>query len=126
MDLEQDEHIVLDDGTLGYKKKITLTNKRLIIQKGGGLFKGTCKKEKEIPLVDIEEAYVHVESSTSMSIMKLRLKSGNTEDIQFKLRDSEMAGASLGDPNVTMPMKVKSITDRWVNAINNQKNIPHF
>lgn len=120
MDLESDEYIVLDDGTLGFRAILTLTNKRLIIQQGKGLFKVTWGKEKEILLKEIEEAYAHLESFTSMSVMKLRLRNGRTEDIRFKLRDSEMIGASLGDPSVGIPMKVKSITDRWVNAINNQ------
>lgn len=121
MELGKDERIILDDGTLGFRKRLTLTNKRLIILKGKGFFKVTWKKEEEISIEEIEEAYAHVDSFTSMSVMKLRLKNGRTKDIRFKLSDSQMVGGMLGDPNTALPMKVKSITDRWVNVINSLK-----
>jgi len=118
MELDKDENIILDDGNLGFRKKLTLTNNRLIILKGKGLFKVSWKKEEEILIEEIEEAYAHVDSFTSLSVMKLRMKNGKTKDIRFKLSDSQMVGASLGDVGGAIPMKVKSITDRWVNAIN--------
>jgi hypothetical protein len=120
MPLKKDEHVVLDGGVLGFRKNLMLTNKRLVFQKGKGWFKLTWKDEEEILLNEIVEVYAHVDSFSSMSVMKLKLRNGKTRDIQFKLKDSEMAGASLGDPNLSIPMKVKSITDRWVNAINRQ------
>jgi len=48
MELEKDEHVILDDGTLGFRKKLTLTNQRLIVQKGKGFFKVSWKKEEEM------------------------------------------------------------------------------
>jgi len=121
MELEKDEHVILDDGTLGFRKKLTLTNQRLIVQKGKGFFKVSWKKEEEIPLEEIEEVYAHVDSFPPMSVMKLTLKNGRTKDIRFKLPDSGMVWASLGDSGNVIPMNVKSITDRWVHAINDAR-----
>ena len=47
------EEIVLDDGQLGFRKKLTLTNKRLIIQKCKGVFSVSWEQESEIPLEEI-------------------------------------------------------------------------
>lgn len=53
LELKKDEHIILDGGTLGFRKKLTLANQRLIIQKAKGFFKVSWKKEDEIPLKEI-------------------------------------------------------------------------
>ena len=107
--------MVLSEYSLGFKKKMTLTNKRLIVQQGEGFFRVTWKNEAEIPLEEIEEANAHVESSTSLSTMKLRLKNGNTKDIRFKPPESEMTDRAID--KTAMLTKVKAITERWVNAI---------
>ena len=119
MKLVKDEHIILSEYVLGFRKKLTLTNKRLVVQQGRGFLKVTWENKADIPLEELEEACAHVESGTSMSMMKLRLKNGNTKDIRFKLHDSEMIGASPSAGEAILA-KVKSITDRWVNAINKQ------
>jgi len=113
MELEKDEHIILNDGILGrtwivFWKKLTRTNKRLIVQKGKGFFKVSWKIEEEIPLEEIEEAYHHVHSFTNMSELKLTLKNDRTKDVRFR----------LGDSRTYLSLNVKSITDRWVHAIN--------
>lgn len=119
MELKGDEHVILnEDGAMGFRRKLTLTDKRLILQKGHGVFKVTWTIEEEIPLVEIMEAYAHVESFTSLPILKLRLKKGGTRNIRLKLSDSQLVG-TMGEDSAMM-MKIRSLTDRWVNAINHQ------
>ena len=62
MNLERDEKIVLDNGPLGLGKKLTLTNKRLIILKDEGVFDVDWKQEKVVPLNAIEDVYIETES----------------------------------------------------------------
>jgi hypothetical protein len=119
MDLEGDERLVLDDGPLGFRKKLTLTNKRLIVQEGKGLLSVKWHKTEEIPMRDIAEAYVDVGSFIALSTLVLRLKNGQTREFKLKLSDSQMLGASMSsDMGTSVEMRVKFVTDRWVTAIN--------
>jgi hypothetical protein len=59
MELSEGEEVVLDDGYVGYRQKLTLTNKRLVYRKKEGMFKTTWNVTEEIPLEQIEEAYTH-------------------------------------------------------------------
>lgn len=121
MELEKDENIILDDGPLGFRRKLTLTNKRLIIQKGEGLFRVTWKQESEIPLAEIEEAYLVADSFSALSSIKLRMKNGESVDLQLKLGDTQALGASLAADTLTdMAVRMKILNDRWISAINNR------
>jgi hypothetical protein len=123
MQLVPGENIVLDDGPLGFRKKLTLTNKRLIIQKGKGLFNVTWEIESTIKLDDIEEAYVEP-GGAFMVLSKAMLKLKNSHEpleLGLKLSDTQMLGTSLaGDELTDMSVRMKTVNDRWVNAINNQ------
>ena len=87
-----------------------LTNKRLIIFRKKGFFKSTYIKTSEIPIKQIIEAYADV--SFSGCLMKITRENGKWE-------------CRLGVPDSprqllygTLDAKQRSITDRWVNAIN--------
>lgn len=119
MELEKDEKIVLDKGALGFRKKLTLTNKRLIVQEGKGLLSVKWKIAEEIPIREISEAYAEVGSFTAMSTLMLKLKNGATKEFHLKLNDSQMLGSFLStDMGTDLPMRMKFVVDRWVTAIN--------
>jgi rRNA maturation endonuclease Nob1 len=124
MKLLEGEQIVLDDGPLGFRKKLTLTNKRLIIQKGKGLFNVYWAQESEIPLEEIEEAYVEPGGVFfTMSTAMLKMKNQQSIELGLKLSDSQMLGSTLASDDLTdMNLRMKTVNDRWVNAINNQLN----
>ncbi len=123
MELEEKENIILDEGPLGYRKKLILTNKRLLVHKGKGFFKVTWKIEQEIPLTKIEEATEHMDTFTSMSSLILKLKNKEKMNFRFKLTDSQMVGSMFGgDAGSMMTIKVKAVTDKYVTAINHQIN----
>lgn len=95
---------------LGLRGKLLLTNKRLIIFRKKGFFKSTYIKTSEIPIKQIIEAYADV--SFSGCLMKITHENGKWE-------------CRLGVPDSprqllygTLDAKQRSITDRWVNAIN--------
>src|SRR4030067_3532635 len=118
------EQIVLDNGSLGFRKKLTLTNKRLIIQTGRGFFSVTWEQEDEIPLQEIEEAYVEP-GGAFITLSRAMLKMKNRGDIELglKLSDSQMLGTTLATDELTdMTLRMKTVNDRWVTAINNQLN----
>lgn len=122
MELEADEEIILDDGPLGFRRKLMLTNKRLIVQKKQGVFTTKWVQEEEIPLDEIEEAYVEP-GGAFVALSTAMLKMINQEPIELglKLSDSQMLGTTLaGDQLTDMTIRMKTLNDRWVNAINNQ------
>lgn len=117
--MKKDERVILDDGPLGFRKKLTLTNKRLITQEGKWFLSVKWNKVEEIPINDIAEAYTEVGSFIALSTMVLKLKNGQTKEFKLKLSDSQIMGASLSqDMSTNMEMRVKFVTDRWVSAIN--------
>jgi len=120
MELEEDENVLLDGGPLGYRKKLILTNKRLLVHKGKGFFNVTWKIENEIPLSKIEEATEDMDTFTSYSRLVLKMKNKEKMNFGFKLTDSQML-SSFGDTS-TMNLKIKAITDKYVTAINHQIN----
>ena len=119
MELEEDENVILDEGFWGYRKKLVLTNKRLLVQKGKGLFRLTWKIENEIPLGEIEEAYGMMETFTSLSLLILKLKNKEQVHFNFRLTDSQMPSL-MGGAGALIPMEAKAITDKYVTAINHQ------
>ena len=119
MELEEDENVILDDGFWGSKKKLVLTNKRLLVQNGNGIFRLRWKTENEIPLNEIEEAYGMMDTFTSLSSLILKLKNNEKLHFIFRLIDSQMLSL-VGDAGTLIPMKTRAITDKYVTAINHQ------
>jgi hypothetical protein len=122
MELEEDEDVILDDGIFGFRKKLVLTNKRIIVQKAKGLFSISWKTENEIPLSEIEEATEWMDPLSSLSSMILKFKNKEKIYFNFKLTDSEIAVSMLGETGSTLSIKSKAITDKYVTAINHQLN----
>ena len=119
MELEEDENVILDDGFWGSKKKLVLTNKRLLVQNGNGIFRLRWKTENEIPLNEIEEAYGMMDTFTSLSSLILKLKNNEKLHFIFRLIGSQMLSL-VGDAGTLIPMKTRAITDKYVTAINHQ------
>ena len=121
MNLERDEKIVLDNGPLGLGKKLTLTNKRLLIHKDEGVFDVNWKQEKEIPLNTIEDAYIETESFSNLSSFKLKIKNGKSIELSLSLDNSWLINDSPEtNMNKEKSSQLKILNYRWVKAITNQ------
>ena len=121
MKLKRDERIILDNGPLGLKKKLTLTNKRLIIQKDEGVFTTQWKKDKVIPLKTIEDIYLETKTQTGLSLMKIKLKNGKNFDVSLSLSDSWLISDSPeNNLDKEKSSQMKMLNYRWVKAITNQ------
>jgi len=120
--LFEGEQVVLDNGYVGYKQKLTLTNKRLIYIKGKGLFKTTWDIGEEIPLEQIEEAYTQTEGRlTQMSLAMLKMKNGELRKLNVNLGGGAALGTLLShDMPTDTAIRTKTLSDEWVNAINQQ------
>ena len=121
MKLKRDEKIILDNGPLGLKKKLTLTNKRLIIQKDEGVFNVDWKQEKVIPLDSIEDIYLVTKGFSGLSSMKIKLKKKEPFELSLSLGDSWLIGDS---PETKLDKEkstqLKMLNYRWVRVITNQ------
>ncbi len=121
MKLKRDENLIMDNGPLGLKKKLMLTNKRLIIQKDEGVFNVDWKQEKVISLNSIEDIYLETKGFSGLSSMKIKMKKGKSIELSLSLGDSWL----IDDTSETKLDKDKSeqlkmLNYRWVRAITNQ------
>jgi hypothetical protein len=124
MKLLEGEKVVLDDGYVGYRRKLALTNKRLVYSKKEGMFKTSWNVTEEIPLEQIEEAYTHTEGGLSQSSSALlRMKDGQIRALNINLGSGDALGMlAAADMGTDMAIRTKTLCDRWVNAINQQLN----
>lgn len=121
MKLKRDENLIIDNGPLGLKKKLTLTNKRLIIQKDVGVFKVDWKQEKTISLHSIEDIYLETKGFSGLSSMKIKIKKGKTIELSLSLGDSWLIDdSSESKLNKDKSEQLKMLNYRWVRAITNQ------
>jgi hypothetical protein len=121
MKLREGEQIVLDDGYLGFRRKLTLTNQRLIFWRKHGFFVTSWAQEEEISLVEVEEAYAEPSGAFGWSSAMLKMKDGESVELGLKLPDSEPFTPDLeGESLSSMHQRLKAINDRWVDAINSQ------
>jgi len=119
--LLEGEKVVLDDGYVGYKRKLTLTNKRLVYVRGEGLFSTTWKLDEEIPLEKIEEAYTQtIGGLTQMSKAILKMKGGETRELKVSGGSGDLGSLFATDMATDMAVRTKTLSDKWVNAINQQ------
>ncbi len=121
MKLKRDENLIMDNGPLGLKKKLMLTNKRLIIQKDEGVFNVDWKQEKVISLNSIEDIYLETKGFSGLSSMKIKMKKVKSIELSLSLGDSLL----IDDSSETKLDKDKSeqmkmLNYRWVRAITNQ------
>jgi len=121
INLLEGEKVVLDDGYVGYKQKLTLTNKPLVYVRGEGIFRTTWKLDEEIPLEQIEEAYTHTRGSlTQMSVAMLKMKDGKTRELKISGGSGDLGSLFAADMATDMAVRTKTLCDKWVNAINQQ------
>jgi hypothetical protein len=121
MKLKRDEKVIMDNGPLGLKKKLTLTNKRLIFQKDEGIFNVKWNQEKVIPLNNIEDVYLETKAFTGKSSMKVKLKKGKRFELSLSLGDSWLLNDSSEDKmEKEKSTQLKMLHYRWVKAITNQ------
>jgi hypothetical protein len=120
--LLEGETIVLDDGYVGYRQKLTLTNKRLIYIKKEGFFSGFERVMEEIPLEQIEEAYTQTSGLlTQSSLAILRMKDGQTRELDVHFGGGDALGMLFApDMPTENAIRTKTLCDKWVNAINQQ------
>jgi len=126
--LPEGEEVILDGGNVGYRMKLTLTNKRLVYSKKEGWLKTTWSTAEEIPLEQIEEAYTHTKKvglglSQASSAM-LKMKDGKTKELDVNLGDGDTLGmAFAADVGTDNAIRTKTLCDKWVNAINQQLRV---
>jgi hypothetical protein len=121
MKLREGEQVVLDYGYLGFRRKLTLTNQRLIFWRKHGFFRTSWAQEEEIPLAEIEEAYAEPYGPFGWSTVMLKMKNGESVELGLTLPDSEPFMSDLqGESISSMHQRLKVIKDRWADAINSQ------
>jgi hypothetical protein len=122
MIFDADEKIVLDDGYVGYKQKLTLTNKRLIYSKKAGWFKADWVRVDEILLDDIEEAYTHTSGGLAQSSSAmLKMKNGTVRELNVHTGSVDALGMLVAADTATdMAVRTKTLCDKWVSAVNQQ------
>ena len=86
MHLEPKEKIVVENGVLGSRSRLTLTNKRLIFEEGSGYFLSSWKQFHTVPLDAIEEAFVDRDGFI-LDTIKLKMKDGPIMKIKFQIKD---------------------------------------
>lgn len=119
--LNEEETIVLEDSHFGASRKITLTNKRLVIQKKKGVFNAYWLVEHEFPFDTIEEAYTDTGGISGMSTLWVKFKDDKIIQLPIGLGGAESLGAFGAEDMVTdMAVKQNLVNNKWVNAINNQ------
>jgi hypothetical protein len=121
MKLREGEQVVLDDGYLGFRRKLTLTNQRLIFWRKHGFFGTSWAQEEEIPLAEIEEAYAEPYGPFGWSTAMLKMKNGESIELGLKLPDSQSFMPDLAGERLSgMHQRLKTINDTWVGAINSK------
>lgn len=121
MKLKRDENLIMDNGPLGLKKKLTLTDKRLIIQKDEGLFNVNWKQEKVISLDSIDDIYLETKGFSGLSSMKIKMKKGKSIELSLSLGDSWLIDdSSESKLDKDKSEQLKMLNYRWVRAITNQ------
>ena len=121
MKLLEGETIVLEDSHFGSWRKVTLTNKRLLVQRKKGLFSSYWAIDEEFPLETIEEAYVETSGFSGSSSLQLRLKKGEKYQLPIDLSgDAALGSLVAGDWVTDVALKQQAVNSRWASAINNQ------
>jgi hypothetical protein len=114
MKLLKGERIVLEHSPFGSLRKVTLTNKRLTIQKKKGLYFSFWVIEEEFPLGNIKEAYIKTASISGTSSLWLKLKDGKLIQVPTELEAADM--------NKDYALQIKKMNDKWAKVINKHLN----
>jgi len=117
--LLEGENVILEE--VRFSQKLILTNMRLMILEKKGFFINSFNMEKEIPLEQIEEAYVEPSGAFGWSSVIVKMKKGESFNLGLKLPDSQAFAADFGGEGLAgMHQRLKAINDSWANAINSQ------
>ena len=120
-----DEDIILTTNVEpGPRRKILLTHTKLTFLKKEGVFKTRWVFSREIPLEDIEEAYVNTSGVLKDSTLKLRMKNGEVQSVGFNDTEINRSNDSSSESAWEAAAQYKTLCDRWANAINNQLRKP--
>ncbi len=118
-ELLKGENIILEE--VSFSQKVILTNMRLMILEKKGFFVNSFNMEKEIPLEEIDEAYVEIGGAFGWSSAIVKIKTGESFNLGLKLPDSQAFAADFGGEGLAgMHQRLKAINDSWANAINSQ------
>lgn len=106
MNLEAEEHIILNEGKLGWRKTLALTNQRL-------LFLNNDAVEDEIALADVAEAYPDTQGFTNLTQLKIKMRRGGDRAVIFKSGGAKLlfGGMDYADQNA------RSMSNRYASAI---------
>ncbi len=96
MHLEPKETILIENGFLGFRNRLTLTNKRLIFEEGSGYFLTVWKQYHHVLLDAIEEAFVD-RDAFFVDTVNLKLKDGPVMKIRFQI-DAKSNGVYESTP----------------------------
>ena len=119
LELIDGENIILEE--VSFSQKLILTNTRLMILEKKGFFINSFNMKKEIPLEQIEEAYVESGGAFGWSSAMVKMKNGESLNLGLKLPDSQAFVADFGGEGLAgMHQRLKAINDSWANAINSQ------
>jgi hypothetical protein len=122
--LSNGEQIILEEEN-GFRSKIVLTNMRLLYLDKQGFIKSTWRFCSEIPLLNIEKAYVTTGGFlTQINSACVKMKNGEEVDLEIQVGDGDVLGSFLAeDTGTDIALREKTKCDRWVNAINQQLNL---
>ena len=119
LELLEGENIILEE--VSFSQKLILTNVRLMVFERKGFFVNSFNMEKEIPLEQIEEAYVEPGGAFGWSSAIVKMKKGESFNLGLKLSDSQAFAADFDREGLAgMHQRLKAINDSWTNAINSQ------
>jgi hypothetical protein len=115
--LEVGERIVLRDAEIGLRRRLLLTNRRLIAFQGEGVINPKYAIIQQCPIDQIDDAWADVDR-LKQCWFKIRTKDSQEWECRFDARSSllDMVGPQLGEDTALVRQVV--ITNRWVNAIN--------
>ena len=121
-----DEDIILTTNVEpGPRRIILLTHTKLTFLKKEGVFKTRWVLSREIPLEDIEEAYVNTKKGIlESSTLKLRMKNGEVQSVGFNDTEITRNYVSSSESAWEAAAREKTLCDRWASAINNQLRKP--
>jgi hypothetical protein len=111
------ERVILKEADIGkrvLRRKLLLTNSRLLVFEGEGMFGPKYVQTQECPIDQIEEAYPHV--SNDECYLRIRTKDGKIWECQFTPLTLLRMGLEAS-ANAALVGQL-AITSRWVNAIN--------
>jgi hypothetical protein len=120
LEFREGEEVILENA--GFSQNVVLTNMRIIFAEKKGWLKVYFRVKEEISLEQIEEAYTHtIGDVVQTSVAMLKMKDGQERRLGVGIGFETDLGSFLAvDGASDNAIKTKALSDRWVNAINQQ------